>query len=178
MIIKLRNVSVNVNESISMFQRRMQKAENKIKDILKEINVNMDEMEISEDIHPLAEKQAYVWWYVDNEHCHLSCSKMKRYFQNLEVVQKVLEKEVSKVVSGEESIQEFVARFKEIENVKKLRKKAREFFSLSEDCKDLSEINKRYKQLSKKLHPDTDSGDEEKFKELNEMHKVLKRELE
>jgi len=55
---------------------------------------------------------------------------------------------------------------------------AREFFEVSSDCKDLSEINKKYKQLSKTLHPDTDTGDEEKFKELNEAHKVLKRELE
>ena len=43
---------------------------------------------------------------------------------------------------------------------------------------DLDVISKKYKVLAKKLHPDMDGGDAQRFKEINVAHKVLKRELE
>ncbi len=39
---------------------------------------------------------------------------------------------------------------------------------------DEKEIKDAYKKLAKKWHPDTEGGSEEKFKEINEAHEVLK----
>jgi len=39
-------------------------------------------------------------------------------------------------------------------------------------------ISKKYKDLAKKLHPDMETGDIDKFKAINRAHKMLKRELE
>lgn len=39
---------------------------------------------------------------------------------------------------------------------------------------DDKEIKDAYKKLAKKYHPDTEGGSEEKFKEINEAHEVLK----
>jgi DnaJ-class molecular chaperone len=38
-------------------------------------------------------------------------------------------------------------------------------------------VAKAYKSLSRKYHPDMDLGDEKKFKEINDAHKILKKEL-
>ena len=73
---------------------------------------------------------------------------------------------------------EFVRKFEEGENIEKRRKKARELLGVDEDCLDLELINKNYKLLAKKCHPDMGGGDIKKFKELNHAHKLLKRELE
>ena len=43
---------------------------------------------------------------------------------------------------------------------------------------DLNLINEQYKSLAKEHHPDMPNGDMEKFKQINNAHKILKRELE
>ena len=43
---------------------------------------------------------------------------------------------------------------------------------------DMGLINKKYKVLAKEHHPDMPMGSTEKFKEINNAHKTLKRELE
>ena len=48
---------------------------------------------------------------------------------------------------------------------------------MDENCLDLDEINKKYKELAKEHHPDK-GGNTEDFKAINKAHKMLKRELE
>ena len=43
---------------------------------------------------------------------------------------------------------------------------------------DTTEIDKKYKVLAMKYHPDMPDGNLEKFKAINNAHKMLKRELE
>ena len=57
------------------------------------------------------------------------------------------------------------------------RKEARKLLGVDENCTDLDEINKKYKEPAKECHPDK-GGDTEKFQALNRTHKTLKRELE
>ena len=94
------------------------------------------------------------------------------------MVSSVIEKEVELVLNDKKPLEEFIAEFAEDEDVHDERKEAREFFGLEHDHKDIHEINKRYKDLAKSLHPDTPTGNLEKFKELNRHHKILRRELE
>ena len=42
----------------------------------------------------------------------------------------------------------------------------------------MAEIDVKYKELAKKHHPDMPSGNLEKFKEINNAHKTLKKELQ
>jgi len=45
------------------------------------------------------------------------------------------------------------------------------------DTIDLDVINKRYKHLAKEHHPDMSTGNADKFKAINNAHKILNREL-
>jgi len=104
-------------------------------------------------------------------------ASQKKYVDNLGVVAHVIEKEVDLVLSDKKPLDEFIAEFVEDDDVNDERKDAREFFGLDETHKDINEINKRYKEMAKTLHPDMPTGDVEKFKKLNNAHKILKREL-
>ena len=57
------------------------------------------------------------------------------------------------------------------------RKDARKLLGIDSDSLDLELVDKKYKELAKKVHPDTPTGDTEQFKMINRAHKILKREL-
>ena len=82
------------------------------------------------------------------------------------------------MLDGVQTAREFIAKFEESDDVEDERVRARELLGVPPDCKDMGVIDKKYKELSKQLHPDTASGDTEKFKAINNAHKVLKRELQ
>src|SRR3989338_6501325 len=107
-----------------------------------------------------------------------SYSNADKYVDNLYVVSKVIENEVSLVITDQKPVEEFVYAFSEDKDVSEQRLKARELLGVDANSKDLDEINKKYKELAKKHHPDTPTGDLDRFKEVNQAHKVLKRELE
>ena len=67
--------------------------------------------------------------------------------------------------------------FREDSDVEEKRTEARGFLGLKENEDNLEVIDKKYKEMAKELHPDTQNGDTEKFKELNNAHKILRREL-
>ena len=101
-----------------------------------------------------------------------------KYAENLYVVSKVIEYHVNALVHEEINITEFIKTFSEKDDIEKQRKSARELLGIDEDCLDITIINKKYKILAKKYHPDMSGGDLEKFKAINNAHKMLKRELE
>ena len=123
------------------------------------------------------EAKASVTWYYDGHRMQYESTSQKRFIDNLSVVAQVIEKEIEFVLSEKKPLEEFIAEFAEDEDVHDERKEAREFFGLEEDHKDIEEVNKRYKEMAKTLHPDMPTGDAEKFKKLNQAHKTLKREL-
>jgi hypothetical protein len=97
--------------------------------------------------------------------------------ENLQVLSRVIEIEANLVLSEKKTFDEFIAEFKEDSDVDDKRKEARAFFGFDHDLNDLEIINKKYRALAKELHPDMPTGDIEKFKQLNNAHKILKREL-
>ncbi len=89
---------------------------------------------------------------------------------------KVIELEVKEVLEERKSEDDFIRTFSEEDDFKEARTKARETLGLNPSEEDIEIINKAYKFLAKKHHPDL-GGDIEKFQEVNRAHKILKREL-
>ncbi|MAG61136.1 hypothetical protein CL619_05085 [archaeon] len=73
---------------------------------------------------------------------------------------------------------QFLNEFSEEDDIEEQRKKARALLGVNEKCVDLEEINKAYKKLAMHHHPDRPEGSHEKFKAINNAHKILKRELQ
>ena len=80
------------------------------------------------------------------------------------------------MLNEEITFEEFSQHFSEDHDIAKKRIEAREILGVDEDCLDVELINKNYKNLARKHHPDM-GGDMETFKKINNAHKTLKREL-
>ncbi|MBI2666860.1 J domain-containing protein [Candidatus Woesearchaeota archaeon] len=160
------------------YDRRAVQYRNSIYEILKLVGVDKDQVDMREDINAYRFAPASVTWYLDGHRLYYSYKLAKKYVENLYIVFKLIECEVKAVVAGEKTIEEFIAVFSEKDDVEEERKKAREILGIAEEVTDMAVINAKYKDLAKKNHPDMDGGNQEKFKAINNAHKVLKRELE
>lgn len=159
------------------FGRRALQYKNKIITELRKIGIVSDDVII--DLEPMAIKNipASATWYCDGYRMYYSYKSAKKYVDNLYVVYKVIELEVADLLYGKKTFDEFLLGFTEKEDVEHRRKEAREILGVAPDEFDLKQIDKNYKDLAKKYHPDMDDGDTEMFKKINNAHKILKREL-
>lgn len=159
------------------FGRRALQYKNKIINALSKIGLVADDTII--DLEPIAIKntQASATWYTEGYRMYYSCQSAKRYVDNLYIVYKVIELEVADLLSERKTFDEFLSEFTEEEDVENMRKEARETLGVEPDVIDMDVIDKKYKDLAKKHHPDKDKGDIELFKKINNAHKILKREL-
>ena len=166
--------AVTINDS---FNRRAVKFRNNILASLRKLGLTPDDVEIEIEPNGIKKAPAAASWYIDNRHLHYSHRSMGRYVENLCIVFKVIDHEVTALLEGRITLEEFISEFSEDVNVAKKRKEARTALGLDHEVNDLNVIDKAYKDLAKKHHPDTENGNIEKFKEINHAHKVLKREL-
>jgi len=157
--------------------RRAIQYKNNIFNLFKRIGLNEDYVELDVETAAMRKIPAKVSWYLDGHHLYYSYKSANNYAENLYVVFKVLEAEINSVINSEKTVEDFIFDFNEEENVEDLRLNARKVLGLNENEMDLGVINKAYKKLAKDLHPDMDSGDIDKFKEINTAHKMLKKEL-
>lgn len=166
--------AVAINDS---FNRRAVQFRNNIIASLRRLGLTADDVDIELEQNGMKKAPASVSWYIDNRHLHYSHSSMGKYVENLCIVFKVIDYEVTALLEGRVSLEEFISEFSEDVNVAKKRKEARAALGIGHEVNDLNVIDKAYKDLAKKHHPDTENGDMERFKEINHAHKVLKREL-
>ncbi|MDO8481172.1 MAG: J domain-containing protein [Nanoarchaeota archaeon] len=159
------------------FGRRAQQYKNKLIYALSKIDITTDDILL--DLEPVAIKNvpASVTWYADGYRMYYSYKSAKRYVDNLYVVMRVIELEVEKMIEGKKTFEEFLLDFTEKEEVEHMRKEAREILGVGEHELDMDVIDKSFKQMAKKCHPDMPDGDAERFKQINHAHKILKREL-
>ncbi|MFT4282862.1 MAG: J domain-containing protein [Candidatus Woesearchaeota archaeon] len=174
-MVKIKGYEVNQIILKDSFQRRALASKNSIIKNLQRLGVHEDDIDFEFSNIAMSKKPASVSWYMDNYFHKFSYSGFK-FAENIAMINKVLSLFIQDIQNGEKSFEEFSSSFKEDESVDDKRELARKYFELEEEF-SLDDVNKKYKFLSKKLHPDMPSGDLEKFKELNEMHKVLKREF-
>ena len=151
---------------------------NSIISSLKKVGVPSHYVSLKEVHNPLSKVGAEVFWYTGDVNCCYNYDRQGSYVNNLQVIAKLIEIEVNKVVNGEKEIQDFVLEFREDDEEAEKRKEARATLQVAQEEKDLEVITKQYKKMAKELHPDTENGDAEKFKRVNEAHKILKKELE
>ncbi len=160
------------------FGRRALQYKNNIISVLGKLGLTDDDIII--DLEPVAIKNvaASATWYLEGYRMYYSYKSTKRYVDNLYIVYKVIALEVEDLLSKKKTFEEFLSDFTEKEDVEHMRKAARETLGVAPDVHDMSVIEKQYKLLAKKYHPDVDGGDTEMFKKINNAHKILKRELE
>lgn len=159
------------------FNRRALQFKNRIIYALQKVGVKKDDIDVPLEIMAGKKAKASVTWYANKHRMYYSCSTQGKFVDNLQVISKIIERETGLVDLGEKTLQEFYAEFEEDDDVEEKRVLAREFLGVEEESNDIEAINKKYKKMAKELHPDTPTGNTEKFKKLNNAHKILKREL-
>ncbi len=159
------------------YDRRAVQYRNSIIETLGKIGLTEDDIDIKEEFSAFKSAPAHVSWYMDGYHLYYSYKIAKKYVENLYIVSKVIELEVKSLLAGEKTMQEFISSFSEEHDVEEQRKEARTLLGIDHDVIDMDLINAKYKDLAKKNHPDMPGGETEKFKEINNAHKILKREL-
>jgi hypothetical protein len=167
--------SIQIKDS---FNRRALQLQNNIFELLRVIEVGKDDIDIPMEQTAMKKAPASVSWYFDGHHLHYSYSAASKFVENLAIIYKILEIEIRALVEGRKTVEEFVLEFREEHDVAEQRKNARKTLGLEENTLDMDAIDKAYKKLAKEHHPDKETGDVTKFKEINHAHKILKRELQ
>ncbi|MBI5389298.1 J domain-containing protein [Candidatus Woesearchaeota archaeon] len=160
------------------FHRRAVMFQNNILRTLRKLDLTEDDVDIPLERVAMKKAPASASWYFEGYHLYYSYQAGAKFVDNLFVVSKVIELEVNALMHGKKTITEFIHEFSEDKDIEAQRKKAREILGVEPDSLDLDLINKKYKTLAKEFHPDTSTGDAEKFKAINRAHKILKRELQ
>jgi len=156
--------------------RKATQFKNNIITSLKQIGIREDDINVPLEAVVIKKAPASVSWYQEGRYLYFSY-KNSIFIENLHAVSKVIELETQALLNDEKTKEEFISAFTEDLDIEEKRKEARNLLGVDENCVDLGEINKRYKDLAKECHPDK-GGDMEKFQVINTAHKMLKRELE
>lgn len=159
------------------FSRRAMKFKNDIITCLRSLGLTVDDIDLKLEQNAMKKAPASVSWYFDKQHFQYSHSSRGKYVENLYVVSKVIEHEMNDLFEDRITFEDFLNEFSEDIDIADKRKEARDVLGLDPQVNDLKVIDKVYKDLAKKHHPDTEYGNMERFKEINHAHKILKREL-
>ena len=159
------------------YDRRAVQFKNNIFATLHKIGLTEDDVEVILPRIARMRGTAAASWYFEGRNMYFSYKLAPTFVQNLYVVSKVIEVEVAALLKNEKKAEDFIRDFSEDRDVEDQRKEARKTLGVPEDCLDMEKINRNYKELAKQLHPDVQNGDAEKFKKINNAHKMLKREL-
>jgi len=159
------------------YDRRAVQYKNNIIEVLRKIGLTEDDIDITVEPNAFKRAPASAVWYMDGHRLYYSYKIAKKYVENLYIVFKVIDLEVKALLSKEKTMDEFISAFSENKEVEKERKEARALLGVEHNVHDIAVIDAKYKELAKKNHPDVAGGSNEKFKEINRAHKVLKREL-
>lgn len=177
-ILKIKGNEINVSFTTGSASRYAALFRANIINFLRELCIPANNIRIEEEPNAIKRAGAEVYWYMEGHNCYYSYSRQARYVDNLHVILKLIEVEVNKLLNGEKSIEEFLLDFREDDDLIDKRKAARELLGLQKHENDLTTIDRQFKKLAREAHPDVVGGDTEKFKSINEAHKILRKELE
>ncbi|MEK6823281.1 MAG: J domain-containing protein [Nanoarchaeota archaeon] len=159
------------------YDRRAVQFHNHIINTLGALGLGEDDIDVPLEPSGFRKYPAAATWYLEGHLLYYSFNKCGKFVENMYMVFKVIEYEVFLLVSGQQTMTEFIEKFSEEEDIEALRKDARDTLGLHHDVDDMEVINKAYKELAKEHHPDMPSGNVETFKKISRAHKLLQREL-
>ncbi len=177
-MIKVKGYEFDAVAAKDSFNRRALQYKNNIINTLRKVGLNSDDIDIELESYAFRNAPAEAIWYMDGHRLHYSHKSRSKYVDNLYVVFKVIEFEVNELLSEKKPLNEFIGEFSEDKDLEERRAKARETLGIDKDSLDLKEIDIKFKELARKHHPDMPDGDAHKFKEINNAHKILRRELQ
>jgi len=175
--IKAKGYEFELKTVTSGYDRKAVLYANNICDALKKLGLTPDDVKVTTDILGNKNLPAFAEWYFDGHHLQYRYGGCNRFIDNLQIISRVIEMEVNELVLGKKTVADFVYDFTEEKDVKETRNNARELLGLDPKENNLEVINKKFKELSRELHPDMPNGDLDKFQALNKAHKLLKKEL-
>lgn len=161
------------------YDRKAVQYANHIIDELKKIGIPRDDIRIETNILGNKNIPAVMECWCDGYYLRFSYAQTKRFVDNLYIIREVIRKEIDLIIKGEKDIIEFLESFKETGDKKEISKEiasARVTLGLDEGEDDEQVINLSYKKLARKHHPDL-GGSMDEFQEINNAHKLLKKEL-
>lgn len=176
--LKIKGNELDIKFTTTSFSRYAILFRNKIISSLKKIGISEGYIRLKEEAFPIRKAAAEVTWYFNNFNCYYSYNRQERYIDNLHVIALLLDLEVTKVLDGIKTVEEFITDFRGDDDLAEKRKEARELLHVDEHETNLEVIDKQFKQMAKEFHPDMINGSAEQFKKLNEAHKLLRKELE
>jgi len=150
---------------------------NKIINKLKVFGLTDDDIDIKLEKVAMRKAQASISWYQWGHHLFFSYNDAPKFVENLGMILQVIEYFIGLLEQEKITQEEFLDAFAEDHDIMEHRKNAREVLGVEEDSRDFEKIHANYKKLSKEHHPDMPNGDTEKFKIINNAHKILKKEL-
>jgi hypothetical protein len=176
-MIKIKGNEIEEPSIKDSFDRRAVKIQNNIMDTLKMLNVRRDNVELKMKTNARLKAPASVSWYFEGRNLKYSYSLMPKFIENLYIINKVLALEVDKLLDEEITLEQFQREFSEDKNLSSQLIEARKTLGVEEDETDFEVIDKKYKALAKKNHPDMSDGNHEIFQKINAAHKLIKKEL-
>ena len=159
------------------YYRRASQYENRILGYLKNFGLTEDDVNIPMEKNAMQKMQASASWYLWDKHLFFSYNGSSKFVENLAMVAQVIEHFVQLLDEDKITQEEFLELFVEDHDILDQRKDARKVLGVEEDSTDFKAIHTNYQQLAKEHHPDMPNGSTQKFKEINNAHKILKKEL-
>lgn len=122
------------------------------------------------------DKWAEVKWQVNGDDFSYRCTSQINNKNCLAAIEQLVHQEVIFIERGIKTFGQVMNQFRlgYSEDGEKIRS-PHEILGISSNNKDMDYIEFRYKSLAKILHPDTETGDADKFKELNDAFEELKK---
>lgn len=176
-MIKIKGHEIPKPKITASFGRKATQIEGHIMATLKKLGLTRDSIDIPMEKFATRNAPATVSWYFQGRNFKYTYGQMPRFVENLYIINKVLEIEVDKFLSGDVTLDKFCREFSEDEDLHNQLTQARKTLEVDIAEKDFDVINKNFKKLARKHHPDMPGGDHEKFQEINAAHKLIQKEL-
>jgi len=176
-MLKIKGHSIPKPEITTSFSRRAVAIKNHILNTLKRLGVDADHADIPMETFATRKTPASISWYFGGRNLKYTYGQMPRFIENLYVIDKILEIEIERLISGEITLDQFSNEFSEDDDHLDQLKEARKTLGIDEEEKDFQVISKSYKKLARIHHPDMPNGSHEEFQKINAAHKLIQKEL-
>jgi len=173
--ISVNGKEVNIRPTRSRFTKTAHMMKQEILSDFKRIGITEEYIDLTIVRNPLKrDEPAQIGWVVNGDDYYYRCTTQERYVDNLGVLGKVISQESYAIRNGLKTFGQVMRQFRlGYEEGGEKIKSPHDVLGITNDIKDKEFITWKFKQLAKKLHPDTETGDKKKFQELKEAYEEL-----